>query len=71
MIADTNRVMMDTAIDVVIYVFNEDGTYIRFSRTPTRMYCININTDEEDHMIMAHQTVKGESAHFLLGFNLD
>jgi hypothetical protein len=28
------------------------------------MYCININTDEEDYMIMAHQTVKGESAHF-------
>jgi hypothetical protein len=31
MIADTKRVMMDTAVDDAIYVFNEHGTYIRFS----------------------------------------
>jgi hypothetical protein len=31
MIADTKRVMMDTRIDDVIYVFNEDGTYLRFA----------------------------------------
>jgi hypothetical protein len=28
------------------------------------MYCIDINTDKDDHVVMAHQTVKGESAHF-------
>jgi hypothetical protein len=28
------------------------------------MYCIGVNIDEDDHVIMAHQTVKGESAHF-------
>jgi hypothetical protein len=55
---------MDTAIDNAFYVFNEDGTYIRFSRTPNGMYCIDINTDDDDHVVMAHQTVKGESAHF-------
>jgi hypothetical protein len=64
MIADTKRVMMDTRIDDAIYVFNEDGTYVRFARTPNGMYCIDINTDEEDHLVMAHQTVKGESSHF-------
>jgi hypothetical protein len=64
MIADTKRVVMDTAIDDAIYVFNEDGTYIRFSRTPNGMYCIGVNVDEDDNVIMAHQTVKGESAHF-------
>jgi hypothetical protein len=64
MIAESKRVVMDTAIDNAFYVFNEDGTYIRFSRTQNGMYCIDINTDEEDHVIMAHQTVKGESAHF-------
>jgi hypothetical protein len=64
MIAETKRVVMDTAIDNAFYVFNEDGTYIRFSRTTNGMYCIDINTDEDDHVVMAHQTVKGESSHF-------
>jgi hypothetical protein len=64
MIAEEKRVVMDTAIDNAFYVFNEDGTYIRFSRTSNGTYCIDINTDEDDHVVMAHQTVKGESAHF-------
>jgi hypothetical protein len=64
MIAEEKRVVMDTAIDNAYYVFNEDGTYIRFSRTSNGMYCIDINTEEDDHVVMAHQTVKGESAHF-------
>jgi hypothetical protein len=61
MIAEEKRVVMDTAIDNAFYVFNEDGTYIRFSRTSNGMYCIDINTDEDDHVVMAHQTIKGES----------
>ena len=63
MIAETKRVVMDTAIDNAFYVFNEDGTYIRFARTTNGMYCIDIKY-EDDHMVLAHQTVKGESAHF-------
>jgi hypothetical protein len=65
MISDTKRVMMDTAIDDAIYVFNEDGTYVRFARTPNGMYCININANGDDHVVLAHQTVKGESSYFL------
>jgi hypothetical protein len=64
MIAETKRVVMDSAIDNAIYVFNEDGSYIRFAETPNGMFCIDINTDNDDHVVMAHQTVKGESAHF-------
>jgi hypothetical protein len=64
MIADSKRVVMDTAIDDAIYVLNQNGTYGRFSRTPNGMYCININVDGDDHVAMAHQTIKGESAHF-------
>jgi hypothetical protein len=64
MIAEEKRVVMDTAIDNAFYVFSKDGTYIRFSRTSNGMYCIYINTDEDDHVVMAHQTGKGESAHF-------
>jgi hypothetical protein len=64
MLTDTKQVVMDSAIDNAIYVFNEDGTYVRFSKTPNGMYCINITTDGENQIILAHQTVKGESAHF-------
>jgi hypothetical protein len=64
MVSETKRVVMDSAIDNAIYVFNEDGSYIRFSCTPNGMYCIDINTDEDDHVVLAHQTVQGESAHF-------
>jgi hypothetical protein len=48
MIADTKREVRDTAIDDAIYVFNEDGTYVRFSRTLNGMYCIDINIDENN-----------------------
>jgi hypothetical protein len=64
MLAESKRVVMDTAIDNAIYVFNEDGTYVRFAKAPNGMYCISITTDDDDHVVMAHQTVKGESAHF-------
>jgi hypothetical protein len=64
MIAETKRVVVDSAIDNEIYIFNDDGSYVRFAKTPNDMYCINITTDDDDHVVMAHQTVKGESAHF-------
>jgi hypothetical protein len=64
LLAETKRVFMDSAIDNAIYVFNEDGSYVRFAKTPNGMYCIDITTDDDDHIVMAHQTVKGESAHF-------
>jgi hypothetical protein len=64
MIAATKRVVMDSAIDNAIYIFNEDGSYVRFAKTPNGMYCIDITTDDDNHIVMAHQTVKEESAHF-------
>jgi hypothetical protein len=33
-------------------------------KTPNGMYCIDITTDDDDHVVMAHQTVKDESALF-------
>jgi hypothetical protein len=64
LIPETKRVVMDSAIDDAIYVFNEDGSYVRFSKTPNGMYCINIESDGDNQVVLAHQTVKGESAHF-------
>ncbi|OEU08351.1 hypothetical protein FRACYDRAFT_250146 [Fragilariopsis cylindrus CCMP1102] len=64
MLTDTKRVVMDSAIDNAIYVFNDDGSYVRFGKTSNGMYCIDITTDDDHHIVMAHQTVKGESAHF-------
>jgi hypothetical protein len=63
LIAETKRVVMDSAIDNAIYVFNEEVSYVRFSKTPNGMYYIDITTDDDDHVVMARQTVKGESAH--------
>jgi hypothetical protein len=45
-------------------VFNEDGSYVRFAKTPNGMYCINIKADGDNHVVLAHQKIKGESAHF-------
>jgi hypothetical protein len=64
LITETKRVVMDSAIDGAIYVFNKDGSYVRFSKTPNGMYCINIESDVDNHVVLAHQTVKGESTHF-------
>jgi hypothetical protein len=64
MVAATKRVVMDSAIDNAIYVFNEDGSYIRLACTSNGIYCIDINTDEDDHAVLAHQTVESKSAHF-------
>jgi hypothetical protein len=64
MVAETKRVVMESAIDNVIYVFNKEGSYIRFSCTPNGMYYIDINTDENYHVVLAHQTEQGERAHF-------
>jgi hypothetical protein len=60
LIADTKWVVMDSAIGNTIYVFNEDGSYIRFSKTHNDMYCIGITTDEGNHVVLAHQTIKGK-----------
>jgi hypothetical protein len=64
LLAETKRVVMDSAIDNAIYVFNEDGSYVRFAKTTNGMYCIDITTNDDNHIVLAHQTVKGESAHF-------
>ena len=64
LVADTKRVVMDSAIDNAIYVFNDDGSYVRFGKTPNGMYCLDINIDDDNHVVLAHHTVKGESAHF-------
>jgi hypothetical protein len=44
MVAETKQVVMDSAIDNAIIVFNEDGSYIKFLCTPNGVYCIDINT---------------------------
>ena len=55
---------MDSAIGNAIYVFNDDGSYVWFGKTPNGMYCLDISTDDDNHVVLVHQTVKGESAHF-------
>jgi hypothetical protein len=65
LLAKTKRVVMDTAIDSAFYVFNEDGSYIKFIPSINGMYCLNIGSDDnnEPH-VMAIQTLKDEQSKF-------
>jgi hypothetical protein len=56
---------MDTAIENAFYVFNEDGSYIKFTPSNNGMYCLDIRSDDnnEPH-VMAIQTVKDEQSKF-------
>jgi hypothetical protein len=65
LLAKTKRVVMDTAIENAFYVFNEDGSYIKFLPSNNGMYCLDIGSDNnnEPH-VMAIQTVKDEQSKF-------
>ena len=58
LIIDEYRVAMDTEIDNAIYVFNNDGPYIKFSCTKRNVYCIYIGRDNEKQQYF-FITVKG------------
>ncbi|MGK3748690.1 MAG: hypothetical protein ACI8RD_000982, partial [Bacillariaceae sp.] len=52
---------MDTAIENAFYVFNEDDSYIKFIPSSNGMYCLDVGTSNDPH-VMAIQTVKDEEA---------
>ena len=57
-VSDHHRIVMDTDINNAIYVFNDDGTYIRFQRTKRNLYCLHIgDTAEHKHCYLS--TVEG------------
>ena len=49
---------MDSAIDNAFYVFNPDGSYIRFKPTDNGMYVIEVENVGKQNVTLAHQTVK-------------
>jgi hypothetical protein len=56
---------MGTAIENAFYVFNEDGSYIKFIPSINGMYCLNIRSDDNNEpQVMAIQTVKDEQSRF-------
>jgi hypothetical protein len=48
LLAKTKRVVMDTAIENAFYVFNEDGSYIKFIPSINGIYCLNIRSDDNN-----------------------
>jgi hypothetical protein len=65
LLAKTKRVVMDTAIENAFYVFNEDGSYIKFIPSINGMYCLDIRSDDNNEpQVMAIQTVKDEQSKF-------
>jgi hypothetical protein len=57
LLAKTKRVVMDTAIENAFYVFNEDGSYVKFVPSNNGMYCLDIGSNNDPH-VMAIQTIK-------------
>ena len=58
MVAENNRVVMDTAIDNAFYVYNEDGSYIRFACQPNGLYCLHVLEGDDPNMLLT--IVEGE-----------
>jgi hypothetical protein len=65
LLAKTKRVLMDTAIKNAFYVFNEDGSYIKFIPSNNGMYCLDIGSDDNNKPhVMTIQIVKDEQLKF-------
>jgi hypothetical protein len=63
LLAKTKRVVMDTANENAFYVFNEDGSYVKFVPSNNGMYCLDICPNNDPH-VMAIQTVEYEQSKF-------
>ena len=63
-VANKFRVVMDTDIDDAIYVYGEDGKYLRFGKTENNLYCCELNIDQENKEDCFFSTVKGRKAMF-------
>ena len=63
LLAKNKRVYMDTAVENAFYVYNEDGSYIRFVPASNGMYCLDVGPNNEP-CVMAVQTVKDEQSKF-------
>jgi hypothetical protein len=63
LLAKKKRVIMDTAIENAFYVFNEDGSYVKFVPSNNGMYCLDIGPNNDPY-VMAIQTVKDEQSKF-------
>jgi hypothetical protein len=59
LLTQTKQVTMDTAIENAFIVYNEDGSYIKFIPSKNGMYCLDIGTSDDLH-VMAIQTVEDE-----------
>ena len=46
-IANKFRVVMDTDIDDAIYVFGDDGKYLRFGKTSNNLYSCELRTNDD------------------------
>ena len=57
-VAEKNRAVLDTAIDNALYVFNDDGSYIRFACQPNGLYCLHVSDGDDPKMLLT--TVEGE-----------
>ena len=62
MVAANNRVVMDTAIDNAFYVYNDDGSYIRFACQSNGLYSLEVSDGDDPKLFLT--TVEGEKSKF-------
>ena len=60
--ASNHRVVLETAIDNAFYVFNEDGSYIRFACQPNGLYSLEVSDGDDPKFFLT--TDEGEKGKF-------
>lgn len=63
-IANEFRVVIDTDIGYIMYVFGEDGKYLQFGKTSNNLYCWKLKTAKEEKEDCFFTTVKGKNVMF-------
>ena len=63
LIAKEFRVVLDTSIDNAFYIFNDDGSYIRFECQPNGLYYLPVEEDGKSPVVLM-TTVAGQKSKF-------
>ena len=66
-LADSNRVFMDTSIDDAFYVFDGNSEFSRFTRYPTNnLYCLDLEESEKAATKLSMVTVEDKMKEYSL-----
>jgi hypothetical protein len=58
-VSKEHRVFLDTSIDNAFYVYDDDGSYIKFELNKNNLYCLHVDDGSSPHIFLT--TVDGKS----------